>query len=127
MAIMPLQNHNLISTMSSRASFASKEKSRNSSPPHIYMQYIYIYIYIYIHIYTHTHTYIYIYIYIYTHNSINLQRRSRRYTTRPCLFNAILVLDPGYAGCPGVRGYYIQGTRVLDPGYEGIRSGVRGY
>ena len=32
------------------------------------------------------------------------------------------VLDPGYEGIrSGVRGY----NRFLDPGYEGIRSGVR--
>ena len=38
------------------------------------------------------------------------------------------VLDPGYEGIgSGVRGYQIRGTRVLDPGYEGMRSGVRGY
>ena len=42
----------------------------------------------------------------------------------------------GYEGCPGVRGcgirvgvrgYQSRGTRVLEPGYEGISSGVRGY
>ena len=30
----------------------------------------------------------------------------------------------GYEGVrSGVRGYYIRGMRVLDPRYEGIRSG----
>ena len=39
-----------------------------------------------------------------------------------------VVLDPGYEGIrSGVRGYQIWSTRVLDPGYEGIRSGLRGY
>ena len=38
------------------------------------------------------------------------------------------VLDPGYEGIrSGLRGYSIRGTRVLDPGYECSRSGVRGY
>ena len=35
---------------------------------------------------------------------------------------------PGYEGMrSGVRGYEIWGTRVLDLWYEGMRSGVRRY
>ena len=38
------------------------------------------------------------------------------------------VSDPGYKGIrSGVRGYQIRGTWVSDPGYKGIRSRVRGF
>ena len=38
------------------------------------------------------------------------------------------VLVPGYESIrAGVRGYLYRGTRVLEPGYEGIRAGVREY
>ena len=41
------------------------------------------------------------------------------------------ILDLGCEGVisgviSGVRGYYIRGMRVLDPRYEGIRSGYEG-
>ena len=36
------------------------------------------------------------------------------------------IIEPGYEGISSeVRGYYCLGTRVLLPGYEGIMSGYR--
>ena len=38
------------------------------------------------------------------------------------------VSDPAYEGIrSGVCGYQIRGMKVLVPGYKGIKSGVRGY